>query len=138
MKYITDVRAKTSKLNIRYLEQLREVARRNRNNPTQAEFIMWQFLRKNKFGCKFTRQKPINRFILDFYCSKLLLCIEIDGDSHINKQNYDLERDKFLENCLGIKTIRFKNDDILNDFLKVEKVLLPFIKGRCPGGTKGF
>ncbi|MFA5749823.1 MAG: endonuclease domain-containing protein [Candidatus Shapirobacteria bacterium] len=131
MKYITDTEAKTSKLNIRYLNELREIARRNRNNPTQAEFIMWQFLRKNKFGYKFTRQKPINRFILDFYCSKLLICIEIDGYSHNNRQNYDQDRDKFLENCLRIKTIRFTNDEVLNDFLKVKEKLLPFIKGRC-------
>jgi len=131
VKYITDIKAKTNKLNIRYLESLKKVARNNRSKPTQAEFIMWQHLRKNKFGCKFTRQKPINRFVLDFYCSKLLLCIEIDGESHLNRQNYDLERDKFLENCLGIKTIRFSNDEVLNDFLKVKEKLLPFIKGRC-------
>ena len=131
MKYITDTEAKTSKLNIKYLNELREIARRNRNNPTQAEFIMWQYLRKNKFGYKFTRQKPINRFILDFYCSKLLLCIEIDGESHFNRQNYDQDRDIFLENCLRIKTIRFSNDEILNNFLKVKEKLLPFIKGRC-------
>lgn len=131
MKYITDIRAKTSKLNIQYLSELREIARKNRNNPTQAEFIMWQYLRNNKFGYKFTRQKPINRFVLDFYCSKLLLCVEIDGGSHINRQSYDLERDKFLENCLGIKTIRFTNDDVLNNFSKIKETFLPFIKGRC-------
>lgn len=131
MKYITDIEAKTSKLNIKYLDELKAVARRNRNNPTQAEFIMWQYLRKNKFGYKFTRQKPIDRFVLDFYCSKLLLCIEIDGGSHFNRQKNDLERDKFLENCLRIKTVRFSNNEILNDFLKVKEKLLLFIKGRC-------
>lgn len=131
MKYLTDTRAKTSRLNIRYLSELRKIARNNRNNPTQAEFIMWQYLRKNSFGYKFTRQKPINRFILDFYCSKLLICIEIDGDSHNHKQNYDLERDKFLENCLEIKTIRFTNEEVLTDFKSIREKLLPFIKGRC-------
>ena len=130
MKYITDTEAKTSKLNIRYLNELREIARRNRNNPTQAEFIMWQYLRKNKFGYKFTRQKPINRFILDFYCSKLLICVEVDGDYHDYKKEYDQERDKFLENCLSIKTIRFTNEEVLNNFLEVKEKLLPFIKGR--------
>ncbi len=130
MKYLTDYEAKTKRGNIKYLDQLREIARRNRNKPTQAEFIMWQYLRKNKFGYKFTRQKPIDRFILDFYCSKLLLVVEIDGDSHNNKQNYDFQRDSFLERSFNIKTIRFTNDEILNNFSKVKEILLPFIKGR--------
>ena len=138
MKYLTDIEAKTNKLNIRYLNQLREIARKNRNNPTQAEFVMWQYLRKNKFDYKFTRQKPINRFILDFYCSKLLICVEVDGDSHDYKKEYDQERDKFLESCLSIKTIRFTNNEVLNDFLKVKEKLLPFIKGRCREATEGF
>lgn len=138
MKYITDYEAKTKRGNIKYLEQLREIARQNRKNPTQAEFIMWQYLRKNKFGYKFTRQKPIYRFVLDFYCSKLLLAVEIDGESHNNKQSYDLERDKFLENILKIKTIRFTNDEILNNFKEVKEKFLPLIKGRCHEVTEGF
>lgn len=130
MKYHIDVEAKTKRGNIKYLDQLREIARNNRNNPTQAEFIMWQYLRKNNFGYKFTRQKPFLRFVLDFYCSKLLLVIEIDGDSHKFRKKYDLERDKFLEK-MNIKTIRFTNDEVLNDFVKVKEKLLPLIKGRC-------
>jgi len=130
MKYNVDIEAKTRRGNIKYLDKLREIARNNRRNPTQAEFIMWQYLRKNNFGYKFTRQKPVFRFILDFYCSKLLLAIEIDGDSHDYKVNYDLERDKYLEK-INIKTIRFTNDEILDDFLKVKDELLPLIKGRC-------
>lgn len=131
MKYLVDVEAKTRRGNIKYLDKLREIARNNRRNPTQAEFIMWQYLRKNKFGYKFTRQKPIFRFILDFYCSELLLAIEIDGESHNSRANYDAERDKYLEK-INIKTIRFSNDQVLNNFLKVKDELLPLIKGRCP------
>lgn len=137
MKYLVDIEAKTRRGNIKYLDKLREIARNNRNNPTQAEFIMWQFLRKNKFDYKFTRQKPIFRFILDFYCSELLLAIEVNGDSHDSKMNYDLERDKYLEKS-NIKTVRFTNDQVLNDFLKVKDELLPLIKGRCHEVTEGF
>jgi len=137
MKYLVDIEAKTRRGNIKYLDKLREISRNNRNNPTQAEFIMWQFLRKNKFGYKFTRQKPIFRFILDFYCSELLLAIEIDGDSHDSKTVYDLERDRYLEK-MNIKTIRFTNDEVLNNFLKLKDVLLPLIKGRCHEVTEGF
>jgi len=77
---ITEETVRTNRGHIRYLEELRELSRMNRNNPTEAEYIMWQFLRKNKY--KFVRQKPILRFIVDFYCKKLLLAIEIDGEIH--------------------------------------------------------
>lgn len=137
MKYLVDVEAKTKRGNIKYLDGLREIAINNRKNPTQAEFIMWQYLRRNKFGYKFTRQKPMFRFILDFYCSELLLAIEIDGDSHDFKKNYDKERDKYLEK-VNIKTIRFSNEDVLTDFLKIKNLLLPLIKGRCHEVTGGF
>ena len=136
MKYITDYEFKTKRGNIKYLESLRRLSRINRKNPTDAEFVMWQFLRKNNFGYKFTRQKPILRFVLDFYCSKLLLAIEIDGGSHNKKQNYDLERDRYLSG-LNIKTIRFTNEEVLNGFEKVKEKLLTLIKGRCPKG-EGF
>jgi very-short-patch-repair endonuclease len=119
VKYITDIQAVSQKKHIKYLPELRELSRQNRNNPTQAEFIMWQHLRKNNFAYKFTRQKPIGRCILDFYCSKLLLAIEIDGSSHKIKENQDLNRDKALLN-LNIATIRFTNQEILNNFPAVK------------------
>ncbi len=139
MRYLVDVEAKTKRGNIKYLDKLREIARRNRRNPTQAEFVMWQYLRRNKMGYKFTRQKPIFKFILDFYCSELLLAIEVDGDSHDLKADYDLERDKYLER-LNIKTLRFKNEEVLSNFLKVKDELLPLIKGRWSeiSDQKGF
>ena len=130
MKYLVDVEAKTKRGNIKYLDKLREIARNNRRNSTQAEFIMWQYLRRNKFGYKFTRQKPMFRFILDFYCSELLLNIEIDGDSHDYRKKYDEERDKYLGK-LNIKTIRVTNEEVLTDFLKIKNLLLPLTKGRC-------
>jgi len=63
---------------------------------------------------RFLRQKPIDCFILDFYCSKLLLGIEVDGSSHDNKQEYDEARTGRL-NFLGIKIIRYTNEVILKD-----------------------
>ena len=129
MKYLVDVEAKTKRGNIKYLDKLREIARNNRRNSTQAEFIMWQYLRRNKFGYKFTRQKPMFRFILDFYCSELLLVIEIDGGSHIKKRERDILRDKFLR-CLNIETIRFENEEILNNLEKVKNNIIKTIKER--------
>lgn len=125
---ITEENYVTNRGHLRYLEELRQLSINNRNNPTEAEYIMWQFLRKNKYGLKFIRQKPIFRFIVDFYCRELLLVIEIDGDSHNKKKNYDQERDKYLES-VNIKTLRFTNDEVLNNFDSVLKRLLPFLRG---------
>lgn len=125
---ITEDNYITQRGHLRYLEELRVLSKRNRNNPTEAEYVMWRFLRKNKYGYKFTRQKPIFRFILDFYCRKLLLCIEIDGNSHDKKKSNDKERDLYLKSA-NIKTIRFTNDEILNNFNQVLKRILPFLRG---------
>jgi len=119
----------TQKGHIRYLEELKILAIRNRKNPTEAEYIMWRYLRKNKY--KFIRQKPVFRFILDFYCRELLLAIEIDGNSHDKKKNYDLLRDQYLKS-VNIKTIRFTNDEVLNNFDEVLKRLLPLLRGDTP------
>ena len=77
------------------------------------------------------------RFILDFYCRKLLLAIEIDGESHDEKKNYDLLRDTYLK-AVNIKTIRFTNDEVLNNFNKVLKKLLPLLRGDPPLAERGF
>ena len=109
--------------NINYLNELKELSKRNRNNPTPSEFKIWNtILKKDKTGFRFLRQKPINRFILDFYCSKLNLAIEIDGNSHNKKKGYDESRDKFLRQ-IGIETIRFTNNEILNNIQNVKNKL---------------
>ena len=102
---ITEENYITKRGNIRYLEELRELSIKNRNNPTKAEYVMWQFLRKNKYGYKFIRQKPILRFILDFYCRKLLLAIKIDGESH-NKKKLR-QRKRYL-----LKSFKYQNSKI--------------------------
>jgi very-short-patch-repair endonuclease len=71
----------------------------------------------------------MGKFILDFYCSKLMLAIEVDGDSHNNKKYLDKQRDLYLEQR-GIKTIRFENDEVLNNTNLVKEKLLEIIKNR--------
>ena len=99
---------------IPYQKKLVEKARVNRKNPTAAEKKMWfKMLRNRAFrGLKFTRQKPLDKYIVDFYCSKLLLAIEIDGDSHVEQQEYDKERAKRLGNY-GITVIMYMNREVL-------------------------
>ena len=99
-----------------------EFAKKLRNNPTETESFLWDFLSKNEFSSiRFKRQHPVLYFIADFYCHKAKLIIEIDGGYHqISEQyQYDVNRDAELEK-LGLKTIRFTNEQVL---FETEKVL---------------
>ncbi|MDD4937694.1 MAG: DUF559 domain-containing protein [Candidatus Shapirobacteria bacterium] len=129
-RYLSDEHGKSKNGNLKYLDELREIARQHRNNPTQTEKIFWnEVLHYDKIKYRFLRQKPINRFILDFYCSKLLLAIEIDGNSHKNKKYLDAQRDLFLEKY-HIKTVRYTNNQILNDLNNIKNNLNKIIKER--------
>ena len=115
-----------------YNVELKVFARENRKNPTKPENRIWkEILCNNKTGYKFLRQKPINNFILDFYCSKLLLGIEIDGNSHYrdSQRKYDIARADRLED-LGIKLIRYTNDEIMSNIDGVYKHLMAELKKR--------
>jgi len=68
-------------------------------------------LKWDRTGYRFLRQKPIEWYILDFYCPKLKLAIEIDGESHEWKGDYDEERDKTLKD-IWIKILRYRDEDI--------------------------
>lgn len=130
MKYVAPVEARCLRLNMKYLEDLREICRVNRKNPTKAEYKMWHMiLSDRKIKEKFLRQKPIGRYILDFYCSKLMLAIEIDGSSHDKKQYLDKSRDWYLD-IRGIKTIRYTNNQVEKEIDLVFKDLLGKIKER--------
>lgn len=118
---------------IPYNTHLKELARKNRKNPTKAEKKMWYEVLKNKNleGYTFLRQKPLVDFIADFYCSKLLLVIEIDGNWHAGEaaNEYDKERTLIL-NQFGIKVIRFKNNEVLNNINMVHKRLSELVMTR--------
>ena len=92
-----------------------------RENMTEAEVLIWEML-KNKqiLGYKFRRQHPIHSFIVDFYCHKLKLVIEIDGEYHNQKKQIKLdeERTKILE-YQGIKIIRFTNNVVISNISNV-------------------
>ena len=91
---------------------------------TEAECHIWFNLlsKKQLLGYKFTKQKIIFNYILDFYCSELLLAIEIDGLGHNQKLDYDKTRDDFLKS-IGITIIRIKNHDVLNNLDGVKAFL---------------
>jgi very-short-patch-repair endonuclease len=108
-----------------YNPQLVARAREMRKNPTIAERKLWGYLRN--FPVKFWRQKPINNFIVDFYCPKLKLVIEVDGDSHFTDSGlvYDEERTRVLEGY-GLRVIRFTNDEVVKNFEGVCEQIMGF------------
>jgi len=98
-----------------YTPKLKDAARENRKKPTKPESRIWNELLRNRFmGFKFLRQKPLDSFIADFYCSQLLLVIEIDGDSHAANPDYDFERTKALEKY-GVEVVRYTNRDVMEN-----------------------
>jgi very-short-patch-repair endonuclease len=111
-------------LYIPYDKRLVEKARENRKNPTPAEKKMWFGVLGNKAfqNLKFTRQKPLDRFIVDFYCSKRMLAVEIDGDSHAEQKDYDRIRTERLGQY-GIHVIRYTNTDVMQNLEGVYKDL---------------
>ena len=108
-----------------YNPQLVARAKEMRKNPTIAERKLWGYLRN--FPVKFWRQRPIDNFIVDFYCPKLKLVIEVDGDSHFTDSGlvYDQERTRVLEGY-GLRIIRFTNDEVLQNFEGVCEQIMGF------------
>lgn len=124
---ISPVEAKTRRGNLRYIETVKWVARINRKKPTPTESLLWQsVLRRRQTGYKFERQKPISRFIPDFYCSKLLLAIEVDGKYHLKRSDYDIARDKYFK-AIGIKTIRISAGFVSKNIDSVKKFITNII-----------
>ena len=113
-----------------YNPALKQRAREMRNNSTKGEIKFWcELLRKKQTGYKFYRQKIIDHFIVDFYCAKLKIVIEIDGTSHEGKEEYDKRRESVLES-LELKVIRYNDLPVLNNFHLVEQDFKKQIKSR--------
>ena len=92
-----------------------------RKNMTFSEILLWQELQGKKIrGYDFDRQRPIDEYIVDFYCKELQLALEIDGDSHgsIIALKKDKIRQTRLES-LGVNFMRFDNRDIKSDLSRV-------------------
>lgn len=92
-------------------------ARKNRHSPTEAEAVLWEALKGSNIGNnKFRRQHPVGKYIIDFYCHQKRLAVEIDGGYHLTEEQklYDANRTAALIQ-LGIREIRFTNDDVLGD-----------------------
>ena len=101
-----------------------ENAKQLRKNMTDAEKVLWAYLRTGVNGLRFRRQHPIGHYIADFFCHKAKLVVEIDGSIHTGldiKEKDDI-RQKELEN-LGYFTIRFTNEQVMKDIEVVIKTI---------------
>ncbi|NJK90638.1 MAG: DUF559 domain-containing protein [Blastochloris sp.] len=104
-----------------YNPQLKARARELRKKMTRGEILLWQQLKQKDLrgGQDFHRQKPLDQFIVDFFCPRLGLAIEVDGSTHNSRMDEDGIRQKRLES-LGIHFLRFTERDVCT---KLEAVL---------------
>jgi very-short-patch-repair endonuclease len=124
-----------------YNENLKQSARQLRNNMTDAERYLWSKLRARQLEkCWFYRQKPIGDYIVDFFCPKAKLVIEVDGGQHFSGETkeYDRIRDDYIKS-LGLKVLRFSNSEVLKNIEGVVERIAseiplspPFPKGEIP------
>ena len=112
------------------IPQLKTYRRQLRNNMTAAEVALWIMLRKRQLnGERFLRQHSIGHFIVDFYCPKYKLAIELDGDGHFDEAQaqYDIQRTEYL-NSLGVTVIRFENCEVFNYPQRVLDEIATYLK----------
>jgi very-short-patch-repair endonuclease len=96
---------------------LYERARRLRKEMTPAERILWTQLRNRRFaGFKFRRQQPIDYYIADFFCASARVVIELDGDSHLGKEDRDACRQAYIASH-DLRVIRFWNSEVYDELL---------------------
>ncbi|MCF6156665.1 MAG: endonuclease domain-containing protein [Candidatus Brocadia sp.] len=115
-------------MKIYYNQKLKFLSRELRKKSTLSEVLLWNKLKARKIkGYQFMRQKPIGKYIVDFYCSKLKLVIEIDGISHNDKSEKDRARQKQLES-LGLSLLRFYEWDVKKDMNAVVQVIESWIE----------
>ena len=99
-------------MKIYYNPKLKTLSRELRKKGVLSEVLLWNQLKGKKIkGYQFMRQKPIDNFIVDFFCGKLKLAIEIDGSSHFEKYKNDKKRQNKLEQ-LGLSILRFRDIDV--------------------------
>ena len=105
---------------------LLEIRRKLRAEMTPAEKILWNELRNGKLkGYKFKRQHSIGNYIVDFYCYKLRLIIELDGGVHLERAQ--MEKDQYRDanlKSMNYTIMRIKNEEVLNNLSDVLEAIM--------------
>jgi very-short-patch-repair endonuclease len=113
-----------------YDKKLKQPSRELRKNLTEEESLLWSKVREKQVNnLLFYRQKPLGGYIVDFYCPKAKLVIEVDGSKHFTSEakEYDKVRDEYLRN-MALTVLRFTNDEVVNNMENV----LEEIKSHLP------
>jgi very-short-patch-repair endonuclease len=112
----------------------KERSRQLRKNMTDAEQALWARLRRRQMqGCKFRRQHPLGRYIVDFVCLERKLIVEVDGGQHQEQAGYDDERSQWLEER-GYRVLRFWNNQVLS---QPDSVLQAIYNALSPPTSRG-
>ena len=116
-----------------YTQQAQTYSKALRQNLTNAERLLWHYLRNKQLdGYKFRRQQAMGNYIVDFVCLSKKIIIELDGGQHQEQQIYDLQRDNFLQQQ-GYKVLRFWNNDVFNNcFGVLEKIYAELVGTNSP------
>lgn len=112
-----------------YSKDLKEFSKYLRNNSTLSEVLLWNRIKNRAImGYQFNRQKPLDKYIVDFYCKELKLVIEIDGSSHNHHEAYldDIKRQNILES-MQLKFLRFNDIDVKRNMENVIRSIESFI-----------
>jgi predicted helicase/very-short-patch-repair endonuclease len=113
--------------NLPYNPKLKQLVKDKRKAGILSEVLFWVQVHKGKFHkIDFDRQRIIGNYIVDFYVKTLGLIVEIDGNSHDYKQDYDAERQLYFEN-LGLKVFRCTDDDVKKNIDSVLMALEDYI-----------
>ena len=113
-----------------YNGNLKQYSRQLRKNMTDAERHLWAKIRMKQLkGYQFYRQKPIGDYIVDFFCPRAKLVIEVDGSQHLYDETieYDRIRDDYLSS-LGLRILRFTNTDVLTHIERVVESIIENIE----------
>ena len=110
---------------------LQRARQMRRDLAAPAELRLWSCVRNRQLnGFKFRRQQTIGPYIVDFYCSECRLIVELDGDSHSEREDYDEKRSAWL-NMAGYKVVRYPNTEIFENLVAVLEDILRICETRA-------
>lgn len=115
---------------INTLPEMKPFRRKLRKNMTAAEVALWMMIKNKQLnGERFLRQFSVGHFIVDFYCAKYKLAIELDGAGHFTPegQKYDAKRTEYL-NSVGVRVLRFENFEVFDYPMQVLDEIKKYLK----------
>jgi len=104
------------------LVPLKPRRRQLRQDSTLAEQVLWDEIRNKKLGIRFVRQYSIDGYVMDFYSPKARLGVELEGEIHKYRKNYDSYRERYLK-AFNVQILKFTNEEVFKDITQVLKII---------------